>query len=514
MSATEESRCNLYMHREALAWAPQKKRLPVTLVTGFLGSGKTTLLTYILNNKANLKIAAAVNDFASLNIDSQIVRGVVGGKEGVVELSNGCLCCSVSGEFRKAVWALLQDADIGKIDYLVVETSGVTDPLKTISVLEEEYGQMYRVRLDVVVTVVDTDYLSSRLQDDTLSRSVAADSQLKCADVILLNKRDLVTEAELENVKSYLASHVPGAAIYPCRYGAVPLHWILEVSEVPRGPQLVSHEATTSAYTINSVGGVKNVARKGRALGGGGEDHLSADEFESIVFESPSPLSLSSFQGFLGSGFPESVTRMKGTVWFSEARSCLYSFHMSGRNRYEVTPQETGFGGPRKVELVMIGRGEMESVLKLLEDCVHQENRAESLQANEGNRLQTVCNLIKKHDYFVIEEEEKEEGETSDISYVDFRVSGVIDYGVTEEEASGFHGINFGKMNREVALRLNGSSERVSVLPVLLPNGVQVLRHSVSAEAGFEETWRVLVPIAEKVVSDVFRSVGVCKCGR
>lgn len=500
----EASRCNLYMHREALAWAPKKKRLPVTLVTGFLGSGKTTLLTHILTNKHNLKIAAAVNDFASLNIDGQIVRGVTGGG-GVVELSNGCLCCSVSGEFKKAVWALLQDADIGKIDYLIVETSGVTDPLQTIATLEQEYGQMYRVRLDVVVTVVDSDDLYTKLQDMAMIRSVAADSQLKCADVILLNKKDLVSEEQLQYLKDYLSAHVPGVAIRSCCHGAVPLHWIMEVSEVSSGPKVVSHEAVSIAYTIGCEGGVKNVARCQRGIASDQDlNHLSTDEFQSLVFNSSTPFSLEKFQYFLGTGFPSGLVRMKGSVWFHENRFSLYLFHMSGRNRYELTPQTANsLDGALRVELVAIGTSDLSLVKSKLEECVFTETR------NNEQRYREVCSLIEKHDYFVLESPQD-----GSFDYVDFRVSGCIDYGVTEEEASGFHGVNFSRMNTNLSVRVNGSSDKISLLPVLLPNGVQVCRHGVYAEAGFEGTWKKIVPIAEKIVSEAFLAVGVCKCGR
>lgn len=510
----EESRCNMYMHREALAWAPKKKRLPVTLVTGFLGSGKTTLLTHILTNKHNLKIAAAVNDFASLNVDGQIVRAT-GHRDGVVELSNGCLCCSVSGEFQKAVWQLLEDADIGKIDYLVVETSGITDPLQTISTLEQEYGRMYRVRLDVVVTVVDTDALVTKItapssQKGAILDSMAADSQLKCADVVLLNKMDLVSENQLELAKGFVESKVPGVVVRTCSRCAVPLNWIMEVNEVSSGPQVVSHEVTSAAYTINQEGGVKNAARQSRDIAGASRNnHLSADDFSSLVFESPAPFVLERFQHFLGSGFPGGLARMKGTVWFAENRSHVYSFHMSGRNRYELTPQLTPLSqGAFSVELVAIGKNmEKENVLKLLNECVCNESDTVSLPSKERHR--ELRQLIESHDYFVFSSNE-EEG----LPYVDFRVTGCIDYGVTEEEAAGFHGINFTRMNSDVASRVNGCSDRVSLLPVMLPSGVQVCRHGLWSGAGFERAWDVITGVAERLVTEYYRAVGVCKCGR
>ena len=519
-----DSRCNLYLHREAQAWNPKKKHLPVTLVTGFLGAGKTTLLTYILHNKHNLKIAAAVNDFASLNIDGQIVRGT-GRHDEVVELSNGCLCCSVSGEFQKAVWQLLQDADIGKIDYLVVETSGVTDPLQTIATLEQDYGKMYRIRLDVVVTVVDTDTLVSKLAQDretqSISMSVAADSQLRCADVVLLNKSDLVTDEQLLIAKQFISSCVPGVQIHPCTYCAIPLHLIMEVDEVQSSLQVVSHEVTPAAYTISPQGGTMNLERRKRQEVEKGKkkhdhvDHLLEDDFSSVVFVSSKPLCLEKFQSFLGLGFPQGVLRMKGCVWFAENRSCLYSFHMSGRCRYEVSQQASRSSdfqiGAFSVQLVAIGKGlDMAIVNEALEECVANENSEEETE-ERCKRYKYISDLVAKNEYFVLVESSND---CNKGSFVDFRLSGCIDYGVSEEEAAGFHGINFNRMNLELAKRVNGSSSCVSVLPVLLASGSIVCRHCVCRNANFEESWYLIQDIGDKVVAEFFRAVGVCKCGR
>ena len=179
----ETNRINLFCHRENAAWAPKKKRLPVTLVTGFLGAGKTTLLRYVLSNKENLRIAAAVNDFAAVNIDAGLVSREAGGtKQEVVALTNGCMCCSIAQDLRQAVWNLLQECDKGNIDYLVIETSGVSDPLGSIRALEEDFGKMYRVRLDSVVTVVDADDFLGKIRQGADSGEgipVAAVSQLK-----------------------------------------------------------------------------------------------------------------------------------------------------------------------------------------------------------------------------------------------------------------------------------------------------------------------------------------------
>ena len=507
-----DATCNLYMHREAAAWDPKKKTLPVTLVTGFLGAGKTTLLKYVLKYKHNLKIAAAVNDFASLNIDGQIIRGT-GTQGDVVELSNGCLCCTVSGEFKKAVWKLLQDADIGKINYLVIETSGVTDPHDTISTLEQDYGKMYRIRLDVVVTVVDTDVLVSKLKHDPSdpSLTMAADSQLKCADIVLLNKQDLVNQDELVLAKQFVTSHVPGVRIHPTSYCAVPLNYIMEVSEVKTVNQIVTHEDTAAAYTVSNMGGVLNTERHNRQQGSGHthSNHLSADGFTSTVYESDRPFDLTRFQEFLRN-FPKGIIRMKGSLWFNENRSTLYSFHMSGRCRYELSIEtvksinSNTITGAFGIQLVAIGEEEaVRNVESLLCRCVSKEEA----RTKNDQRLKYVCDLIKGNDYFVL-------GEQVEDDCVDFWINGCIDYGVTVEEAVGFHGINFNRMNEDLARHVNGSGHCISILPVWLASGKMVCRHALNEEASFEESWKTIQEVGNKVVSDYFRAVGVCKCGR
>ena len=512
-----DSLCNLYVHRENLAWAAEKRQLPVTLVTGFLGAGKTTLLNHILNNKHNLKIAAAVNDFAEVNIDSQIVRGNKA-HGSVVELTNGCLCCSIATEFKKAVWSLLQDVDIGKIDYLMIETSGVTDPHSTIATLEQDYGKMYRIRLDAIITVVDTDALVAKLTEgasDVLS-AAAADSQLKCADVVLLNKKDLVSEAQLETAKSFIQSYVPGAQVYACEKCAVPLHYIMEVNEVSAGPQVVSHEVTSTAYTVSYEGGMMNVERhqrwkeEGKSGGDHSASHIIQDEFSSVVFESSKPLSLQAFQSFLGREFPPGVSRIKGTVWFEENRSYLYSFHMSGRQRYEMLPCASlseSLTGAFSVQLAIIGRRIDPAAIKnSLESCVTFMDQGPEAYADAKA-------LIAKDDRFEVVEASMKADNQLTSRYIDFRLTGCVEYGVTAQEAESIHGINFSKMNLELAKRVNGSSGPVSILPVMYPNGLQVCRHTLHASAPLGETWKLVTEVAKKLVAEFYRAVGYCKCG-
>ena len=501
-----DSRVNLYLHRENTLWGKKAKYLPVTLVTGFLGAGKTTLLRHILTNKHNLKIAAAVNDFAEVNIDSKLVKETPS-HNSVVELTNGCLCCSIAGEFRSAVWKLLQDADIGKINYLVIETSGVTDPQNTIATLEEEYGKMYRIRLDVVVTVVDSDALVKGLitQGASGMGSAAADSQLKCADVVLLNKTDLLSEEEVESAKQFIDTYVPGAKVYTTKWCAISLQNIMEVEEVKPGSTVVSHEVVDSSYRVSETTQSRNrqqVKSDDKSTG----VHLKQDEFSSVVYESTTPFSLAKFQAFLGPNFPPNISRMKGTVFFQENKSCLYNFHMSGRKRYELSPcTSTGLQGALSVQLVAIGRGlQPELVNSVLGSC----SSTPADVADTTKEFKAAQQMILDDDRFELIS--PLDGPVS--NYIDYRLLGNVEYGVTPKEASQLHGINFNKMNSELAKRLNGSSGHSSVLLVKLPSGVMVCRHCVTSELMLS-TWKEAQRIADKVVAQFYRAVGLCKCG-
>ena len=227
-----------------------QNRLPVTVLSGFLGAGKTTVLSHILNNREGKRVAVIVNDMSEINIDSAIVKNEVTlnrSEEKLVEMSNGCICCTLREDLLEEVRKL---SDEGRFDYLVIESTGISEPLpvaETFTFADEEGVSLSEVAdLDTMVTVVDAvnflkDYEEAKFLQDTAEslgeddeRSVAdlLVDQVEFADVILISKTDLVSSEHIDRLRAILKTLNTDAKLIPIAHGAIEIDEVLSLIHI------------------------------------------------------------------------------------------------------------------------------------------------------------------------------------------------------------------------------------------------------------------------------------------
>jgi len=314
-----------------------KSGMPVIIITGFLGSGKTTLLNQILQNKDNLKIAVLVNEFGDINIDEQILISV---ESDMVELDNGCICCTINDSLVDTVYRVLEREE--KVDYLVIETTGLADPLPIIVTFLSTELQFF-TRIDAVITVVDTAAFDAEHFD-----SEAALSQIKYGDVVIFNKIDLATGAKITEIKTFIEDVKPGFRILESEYGKIPLPLILDIGLT----QADNYQTKISEF------------RRDKSAF---NNHLANDGFNFVSFQSDRPFQIVKFEHFLTQQLPNNIFRAKGILWFQESPA-RHIFQLSG-SRYDL--QDDDWTSQPKNELVFIGRNLDESLIKQqLNDCL------------------------------------------------------------------------------------------------------------------------------------------------
>jgi G3E family GTPase len=193
------------------------EKIPVTVLTGYLGAGKTTLLNRILSEPHGQKFAVIVNEFGEIGIDNDLV---VGADEEVFEMNNGCICCTVRGDLIRIIEGLMKRK--GRFDAIIVETTGLADPAPVAQTFFVDADVQDAAKLDAVVTVADAKWLADRLRD-----APEAKNQIAFADVIILNKADLVSPEEMREVEARIRGINPYAKLHKTTKCAVPLDAVL-----------------------------------------------------------------------------------------------------------------------------------------------------------------------------------------------------------------------------------------------------------------------------------------------
>ena len=322
--------------------APATANIPVTILSGFLGAGKTTLLNHILSNQQGVKTAVLVNEFGEIGIDNDLI---VTTDEDMVELSNGCICCSINDELMEAVERVIERPE--PLDYIVVETTGLADPLPVaMTFLGSELRD--QTRLDSIITLIDAENFNDVVLETEVGRA-----QVIYGDILLLNKCDIVSEERLAAVEQKLRDVKNDARILRSVKGDVPLALLLSVGLFESDKVSSSVDGPINGHEHgHDHSHDHGHHHHGHSHSHSHNDHQDIEGFTSMSFQSDGPFALRKFQNFLDNQMPQEVFRAKGILWFNESER-RHVFHLAGK-RFSI--DDTDWTGDRKNQLVLIGR--------------------------------------------------------------------------------------------------------------------------------------------------------------
>jgi G3E family GTPase len=287
------------------------KTIPYTIIGGYLGAGKTTLLNELLRNNRGLRLAVLVNDFGDINIDADLV---VNNDGETINLASGCICCSLADGFMQALSRLRDKAD--DIDHIIVEASGVSNPVKI-----GQYGAILRYGLAGIIVLADAEQIQDKAANKYVGDTVIR--QLRGADLLVLNKVDLVSPEQLAEVRAWLAEVAPGIRIVEATYGKVPLSILLGNSR--RTDDLEDENHSTN----------------------------HDQEYDTWSFKSDIPLNGNCFKSLVTS-LPHGVLRAKGVLYLQEDPELQYVFQLVGK-RWRIEPIGALQEKAPSSNLVMIG---------------------------------------------------------------------------------------------------------------------------------------------------------------
>jgi len=345
---------------------------PVTIISGFLGSGKTTLLNHILKNQVGIKTAVLVNEFGEIGIDNELI---IKGSEDMVELSNGCICCSINGELLNTVSKVLERPE--RVDYLIVETTGLADPLP-VAMTFAAGNLREKVRLDSIITLIDAENFNFNIESSSI-----AYSQILYGDILLLNKCDLVNEKQLKKIENCINDIKKEPRILRSINSEVGLQTIMSVglfetdtfkfdeSKNERNDSSHSHDHSSHSHDHSSHS--HDHSSHSHDHSSHSHDHSShshdsinnIEGFTSISFKTSEPFSLRKFQYFLDNQISENVFRAKGILWFIESER-KHIFHLSGK-RFSLDDCE--WENEKSNKIVLIGKDLDHQTIKNQLDC-------------------------------------------------------------------------------------------------------------------------------------------------